>query len=115
MVRPTPWVRLRLLAPSCTSTDSCTDKTKWLRIGQIGMLGLALWLMWATGSRSALVAFLTGLALMYYFYPKLIRGKILRSCVTRSLSDDSVPMATLARYNKSCSEVINPCTTSQNS
>jgi O-antigen ligase len=54
-----------------------TDRAKWLRNGQIGMLGLAVWLMWATGSRSALVAFLTGLALMYYFYPKLIRGRML--------------------------------------
>jgi O-antigen ligase len=54
-----------------------TDKTKWMRVGQVGMLGLAVWLMWATGSRSALVAFIAGLALMYYFYPKLIRGRIL--------------------------------------
>ena len=53
-----------------------TDKAKWMRVGQVGMSGLALWIMWLTGSRSAFVAFLAGLAMMYYFYPKLVRGKI---------------------------------------
>jgi O-antigen ligase len=53
-----------------------TDKAKWLRIGQVAMLCPALWTVWSSGSRSALVAFLTGVALMYYFYPKLIRGKL---------------------------------------
>ena len=53
-----------------------TDKAKWMCMSQGGMLGLAVWLMWLTGSRSALVAFLTGLTMMYYFYPKLVRGKV---------------------------------------
>ena len=53
-----------------------TDKTKWMRMGQVWMSGLALWIMWLTGSRSAFVAFLAGLAMMYYFYPRLMRGKI---------------------------------------
>ncbi len=54
-----------------------TDKKKWLRLGQIGMLCLASWIVWSSGSRSAMVAFLTGLAFMHYLYPKLMRGKIL--------------------------------------
>jgi O-antigen ligase len=52
-----------------------TDRTKWLRISQVGMVCLASWIMWSSGSRSALVAFLASLGLMHYFYAKLMRGK----------------------------------------
>jgi len=55
---------------------SLTDRAKWLRLSQIAIMCLAVWIMWSSGSRSALVAFLMGFTLMYYFYPKLIRGKI---------------------------------------
>lgn len=53
-----------------------TDKPKWLRIGQAGMSCLALWIVWLSGARSALVAFLTGLTLMYCLYPKLMRARV---------------------------------------
>ncbi len=52
-----------------------TDRAKWLSICQVGMLCLALWIMWSSGSRSAMVAFLAGIALMYYLYPKFARGR----------------------------------------
>jgi len=53
-----------------------TDKARWMRLAQGGMSCLAVWLMWAAGSRSALMAFLTSLVLMYYFYPRLVHGKV---------------------------------------
>jgi O-antigen ligase len=54
-----------------------TDRSRWLRISQIGMICLASWIMWSSGSRSALIAFLISLGLIHYFYRKLLRGKVL--------------------------------------
>ena len=64
---------------------------RWLRVGQLGMALLALWIMWSSGSRSALVAFLAGLAAMNYFYPKIIRGKILFVALVATFSMFAFP------------------------
>jgi O-antigen ligase len=68
-----------------------TDKPKWLRIGQLCILFLALWIMWSAGSRSALVAFVIGLAAMNYFYPKIMRGKILLIALIATFSMYAFP------------------------
>ena len=39
------------------------------------MACLAAWLVWSSGARSAVVASITGLVLMSYFYPTRLRGK----------------------------------------
>jgi O-antigen ligase len=45
-----------------------TGKIYWLRYLEASMACLALWLAWSSGARSAMVAFLTGIVLMNYFY-----------------------------------------------
>jgi len=45
-----------------------TGKIQWLRYLEASIAVLALWLAWSSGARSAMVAFLTGIVLMNYFY-----------------------------------------------
>ena len=45
-----------------------TGKIQWLRYLEASMAVLALWLAWSSGARSAMIAFLTGIVLMNYFY-----------------------------------------------
>ena len=78
------------------------------------MLGLALWIMWSTGSRSAFVAFLAGLALMYYFYPKLVRGKIFVAAllvVSMAIAAPRIP----GKIQQVVLRSSSPCKMSQNS
>jgi O-antigen ligase len=53
-----------------------TTKRGWLRRAEIIMACVAAWLVWSSGARSAMVAALTGLLLMNYFYPNKLRGKV---------------------------------------
>jgi O-antigen ligase len=45
-----------------------TGKIQWLRYLEASVAALALWLTWSSGARSAIIAFLTGIVLMNYFY-----------------------------------------------
>jgi O-antigen ligase len=45
-----------------------TGKIQWLRYLEASVAGMALWLTWSSGARSAMIAFLTGIVLMNYFY-----------------------------------------------
>jgi O-antigen ligase len=45
-----------------------TGKIQWLRYLEASVAALALWLTWSSGARSAMIAFLTGIVLMNYFY-----------------------------------------------
>jgi O-antigen ligase len=45
-----------------------TGKIHWLRYLEASLAVLALWLTWSSGARSAMIAFLTGIVLMNYFY-----------------------------------------------
>ena len=54
-----------------------TKKTGWLRRAEIFMACAAAWLVWSSGARSAMVALISGLGLMSYFYPHKMRGKVL--------------------------------------
>jgi len=45
-----------------------TGKIQWLRYLEASIAVLALWLTWSSGARSAMIAFLTGIVLMNYFY-----------------------------------------------
>ena len=45
-----------------------TGRTQWLRCLEASGAALALWLTWSSGARSAIIAFLTGIVLMNYFY-----------------------------------------------
>ncbi len=53
-----------------------TAKASRLRRVDIIMACAAAWLVWSSGARSAMVAFITGLVLMNYFYPSKLRGKV---------------------------------------
>jgi O-antigen ligase len=53
-----------------------TAKANWLRRAELIMACLAAWLVWLGGARSAMVASITGLILMNYFYPNKLRGKV---------------------------------------
>ncbi len=53
-----------------------TAKASWLRWVELIMACAAAWLVWSSGARSAMVAFITGLVLMNYFYPSKLRGKV---------------------------------------
>ena len=55
---------------------SLTRKAGWLRWAEIAMTCVAAWLVWSSGARSAMVASITGLGLMSYFYPNKMRGKV---------------------------------------
>jgi O-antigen ligase len=54
-----------------------TGKIHWLRYLETFMAGLALWLTWSSGARSAMIAFLTGIVLMNYFYGTRLSKKTL--------------------------------------
>jgi O-antigen ligase len=54
-----------------------SKKRRWVRRAEITVACVAAWLVWSSGARSALVAALTGLLLMNYFYPSKLRGKVL--------------------------------------
>jgi O-antigen ligase len=53
-----------------------TTKRSWLRRAEVAMACVAAWLVWSSGARSAVVASITGLLLMSYFYPGKLRGKM---------------------------------------
>jgi O-antigen ligase len=53
-----------------------TGRPSWLRRAEIAIACLAAWLVWSSGARSAMVASLTGLLLMNYFYPHKLKGKV---------------------------------------
>jgi O-antigen ligase len=53
-----------------------TAKASWLRRAELIMAFVAAWLVWLSGARSAMVASITGLVLMNYFYPSKLRGKV---------------------------------------
>ncbi len=53
-----------------------TAKAGWLRWVELIMACAAGWLVWSSGARSAMVASITGLVLMNYFYPSKLRGKV---------------------------------------
>jgi len=52
-----------------------TGKIQWLRYLEASVAALALWLTWSSGARSAIVAFLTGMVLMNYFYRERLSKK----------------------------------------
>jgi len=52
-----------------------TAKASWLRWVELITACAAAWLVWLSGARSAMVACMTGLILMNYFYPSKLRGK----------------------------------------
>jgi O-antigen ligase len=54
-----------------------SNKRRWVRRAEIVMVCVAAWLVWSSGARSAVVASIAGLALMSYFYPSKLRGKVL--------------------------------------
>ncbi len=53
-----------------------TAKASWIRRVDIITACAAAWLVWSSGARSAMVASITGLVLMNYFYPSKLRGKV---------------------------------------
>jgi O-antigen ligase len=52
-----------------------TGKIQWLRYLEASIAALALWLTWSSGARSAIIAFLTGIVLMNYFYRTRVSKK----------------------------------------
>jgi O-antigen ligase len=52
-----------------------TSKKSWLRWAEIVAACVAAWLVWSSGARSAMVAAVTGLFLINYFYPGKLRGR----------------------------------------
>lgn len=53
-----------------------TGKIQWLRYLETSLAALALWLAWSSGARSAMIAFLTGIVLMNYFYRSRLGKKV---------------------------------------
>jgi len=51
-------------------------RNKWIRYLEGGLACVAMGIVWWSGSRSAMIAFLTGLGLISYFYRQKIRGKV---------------------------------------
>ncbi len=51
-------------------------RNKWIRYLEAALTCIAMGIVWWSGSRSAMIAFITGLGMMTYFYRLKIRGKV---------------------------------------